>query len=105
MREAQNYTLRDHLHKAHSQTVLSAISEGLTDRQTKQLELQLDFLSVCLNVPVQPTLKGSLHITLQVVACAPVTKRARVQSPVGKSFLGEVFLGFFLTCKTNVRKL
>ena len=25
--------------------------------------------------------------------------------PVGTSFLGEVFSGFFLTCKTNVRKL
>ena len=27
----------------------------------------------------------------QVVACALVTQRARVQSPVGTSFLGEVF--------------
>ena len=26
----------------------------------------------------------------QVVACAPVTQRAQVQSPVGTSFLGEV---------------
>ena len=25
--------------------------------------------------------------------------------PVGTSFLGEVFSGFFLTCKTNVGKL
>ena len=25
--------------------------------------------------------------------------------PVGTSFLGEVFSGFFLTCKINVRKL
>ena len=33
-----------------------------------------------------------------------VTQRARVRSPVGTSFLGEVFSGFFLTCKTNVRK-
>ena len=41
----------------------------------------------------------------QVVACALVTQRARVRSPVGTSFLGEVFLGVFLTCKTNVRKL
>ena len=41
----------------------------------------------------------------QVVACALVTQRARVRSPVGTSFLGEVFSGFFLTCKTNVRKL
>ena len=36
----------------------------------------------------------------QVVACAPVTQRARVRSPDGTSFLGEVFSGFFLTCKT-----
>ena len=41
----------------------------------------------------------------QVVACVLVTQRARVRSPVGTGFLGEVFLGFFLTCKTNVRKL
>ena len=30
----------------------------------------------------------------QVVGCAPVTQRARVRSPVGTSFLGEVFRGF-----------
>ena len=30
----------------------------------------------------------------QEVACAPVTQRARVRSPVGTSFLGEVFSGF-----------
>ena len=30
----------------------------------------------------------------QVVACALVTQRARVRSPVGTSFLGEVFRGF-----------
>ena len=41
----------------------------------------------------------------QVVACAPVTQRARVRSPVGTSFLGEVFFGVFLTSMTNVRKL
>ena len=41
----------------------------------------------------------------QVVACALVTQRARVRSPVRTGFLGEVFLGFFLTCKTNVGKL
>ena len=41
----------------------------------------------------------------QVVACALVTQRARVRFPVGKSFLGEVFSGFFLTCKSNVREL
>ena len=41
----------------------------------------------------------------QVVACALVTQRARVRSPVGTGFRGEVFSGFFLTCKRNVRKL
>ena len=41
----------------------------------------------------------------QAVACAPVTQQARVRSPVGTGFLGEVFSVFFLTCKTNVRKL
>ena len=41
----------------------------------------------------------------QAVACMPVTQLARVRSPVGTSFLGEVFSGFFLPCKTNVRKL
>ena len=41
----------------------------------------------------------------QAVACMSVTQRARVRSPVGTSFLGEIFSGFFLTCKTNVRKL
>ena len=41
----------------------------------------------------------------QVVACALVTQRARVRSPVGTGFLGEVFSVFFLTCKTNVRIL
>ena len=41
----------------------------------------------------------------QAVACAIVTQRARVRSPVGTSFLDEVFPWFFPTCKTNVRKL
>ena len=41
----------------------------------------------------------------QAVACALVTQRARVRSPVGTSFLGEIFSGVFLTCKTNVGKL
>ena len=38
-----------------------------------------------------------------VVTCAPVTQWAQVRSLVGTSFLGEVFSGFFLTFKTNVR--
>ena len=41
----------------------------------------------------------------QAVACTPVTQWARVRSSVRTSFLGEGFSGFFLSCKTNVRKL
>ena len=41
----------------------------------------------------------------QAVACVPVMQRTWVRSPVGISFLGEVFSGFFLICKTNVRNL
>ena len=41
----------------------------------------------------------------QVVACALITQQARVRSPVGTSYLGEVFSGFFLTRKPNVGKL
>ena len=41
----------------------------------------------------------------QAVLCAPFTQRARVRSPVVRGFLDEVFSGFFLTCKSNVRKL
>ena len=48
--------------------------------------------------------KGSTAVE-QAIACAPVTQRSRVRSPVGTAFLGEVFSGSFLTYKTNVRKL
>ena len=41
----------------------------------------------------------------QAAACAPDMQWARVRSPVRTGFLGEVFSGFFLTCKTNVGKL
>ena len=42
----------------------------------------------------------------QAAARASVTQRAWVRSPIETSFLGEVFFsGFFLTCRTNVRKL
>ena len=44
-------------------------------------------------------LKGPIYIQStaveQVVACALVTQRARVRSPVGTGFLGEVFFGVF----------
>ena len=59
----------------------------------------------CLNV-FQTCEEGQKSTAVgQVVACATVMQRARVRSPVRTSFLGEVFSGFFLTCKTNVRKL
>ena len=51
------------------------------------------------STPISSTAVG------QVVACAPVTQWAQALSPFGKSFLGEVLSGFFLTCKTNVGKL
>ena len=67
---------------------------------------------------ISPEVKATEHRTIppylflvpstavvQAVACAPVTQQARVRSPVGTSFLGEVFSGFFLTCKTNVGNL
>ena len=41
----------------------------------------------------------------QAAARVPFTQRALVRTPVGTSFLGEVFSGFFLTYKTNVGKL
>ena len=31
----------------------------------------------------------------QAVECAPITQQTRVRSPVGTSFLGEVFFGVF----------
>ena len=55
---------------------------------------------------------NSLHLLVtdmstavgQVVACAPVMQRARVRSPVGTSFLGEVFLGVFPRLKDKCRE-
>ena len=50
--------------------------------------------------------EGKMCTTVgQVAACMPIMQRARVRSPVGTGFLGEVFSGFFLTCKTNFGKL
>ena len=40
----------------------------------------------------------------QAAACAPVTQRVRVRSPVGTGFLGEVFSGFFLLLKDKCRE-
>ena len=46
------------------------------------------YFSVC------PINKNQKNLNLQ---------QARVRSPVGTSFLGEVFSGFFLTCETNAK--
>ena len=50
----------------------------------------------CINRSIAQTSLSLVFSTAvwQAVACAPVTKRARVRSPVGASFLGEVFSGF-----------
>ena len=45
------------------------------------------------DVSNQSIVRGSTAVG-QVVACAPVTQRARIRSLVGTSFLGEVFSGF-----------
>ena len=37
-------------------------------------------------------------------SCGPVTQRARSRSPVGTSFLGEVFWGGFLTYRDEFQK-
>ena len=42
----------------------------------------------------EATYIGSTAVA-QTVACAPIMQWARVRSPVGTSFLGEVFSGFF----------
>ena len=51
------------------------------------------------------TIEDEFTAVEQTVSGTPVTQRARVRSPAGTSFLGEVFSEFFLTCKANVRKL
>ena len=64
------------------------------------------YLNVCCGIlRVAEKLYVSFTAVGQAVACAPVTQRARVRSPVGTSFLGGVFSGFFLNYKTNVGKL
>ena len=49
-------------------------------------------LSMLTQPPRKPTRKSTA--VDQAVGCAPVTQRARVRSPVGTSFLGEVYRGF-----------
>ena len=68
----------------------------------KQWKLN-EYMTMCL-YDLRKDESRTIHFTAvgQVVACALVTQRARVRSPVGTGFLGEVFAGFFLTCKTNV---
>ena len=59
----------------------------------------------CESVYMEYKSQHSATAVEQVVACALVMQRARVRSPAGISFLGEVFSGFSLTCKTNIGKL
>ena len=78
----------------------SSFSNPSVASPTSQFILQPFFCfsyvtSSSLNSPGEPPV-GSMH------TCPAVGPGS---SPVRTSFLGEVFLGFFLTCKTNVRKL
>ena len=57
---------------------------------------------LCLCDPIRSSLSTAVGYA---VTCAPVMQRGRVPSPVGTSFLGVIFSGFFLTCKTNIGKL
>ena len=74
-------------------------------RKPSQIRRHRNLNSRPLEARVLPLLHLAPTAVEQVVACALVTQRARVQSPVRTSFLGEVFSWFFLTFKTNVRKL
>ena len=90
------------------------INSSLTERGSSLMDRQphplLHFL-----VRMKPTsmiaflaVEKNVEVTRwveQVVACALVTQRARVRSPVRTSFLGDLFSGFFLTCNTNISKL
>ena len=61
------------------------------------LELLAFIFMTCKQLPIE------LSTTVgRAVSCMPIMQQAPVQSPVGTSFLGEVFSRFFLTCKTNV---
>ena len=58
-----------------------------------------------LNVKLKMYYSSKSTAVEQTVACVPVTQRTTVRSPIGTTFLGEVFSGFFFTCKTNVREI
>ena len=70
---------------------------------TSQVHPRPALKDICPYVPL------TIHVfsspPLWVRRLTPVTQRTRVRSPVGTSFLGKVYWGFFLICKTNVRKL
>ena len=46
-----------------------------------------------------------IHIVVHRCGASGSMRACHAAGPVGTSFLGEVFSGFFLTCKTNVGKL
>ena len=58
-------------------------------------------MNLTMDFGVSHSLGGELRFGMsytsvgQTAACAPVTQRARVRSPVGTGFLGEVFFGVF----------
>ena len=86
-----------------SRSLLHEIGEVQVAEISWLQTLAVDSYDTCIQTLV---LRYDVHrFVEQVVACALVTQRARVRSPVGTGFLGEVFSGFFLTCKTNVGKL
>ena len=84
--------------------VVQHVKNFLEPREQKLQENAQEPTSVARGWATHSPLQSSTAVK-QAVARAPVTQRAGVRSPVGTSFLGEVFSGFFLTCKTNVRKL
>ena len=91
-------TLRDTLSSGINVPSMSAMVTDLQTHETPEGLLTHPVFLLFFNLEMSTAVE-------QVVACALVTQRTRVRSPVGTSFLGEVFSGFFLTCKTNVRKL
>ena len=73
-----------HLGHIHASFVVNGSETGYVS-----LGVPLVYLCHKFNSTITPTAEG------QAVACAPVTQRAQVRSPVGTSFLGEFFFGVF----------
>ena len=92
--------------------LVALLIQALRENKLQHLKLRYKYKALLINqiyILHYITLHHTIIITIhestavgQSAACAPVTQRARVRSPVGTSFMGEVFTGFFLTCKTNV---